>query len=127
METTLAMIKALADGNRLRVVVVLMRHDELCVCQIVEMLGLATATVSRHMHILQHARLVQSRKEGRWVHYRLAQPFPDLLRTWLAQSLAEAPEVQADEKALAAILASDPEVVCRRQKIRKGSGACVEQ
>ena len=126
METTLAMIKALADGNRLRVVVALMRHDELCVCQIVEMLGLATATISRHMRILQHARLVQSRKEGRWVHYRLAEPFPDFLRKWLAESLAGTPEAREDEKALATILASDPEAVCRRQKMRKGSGACAE-
>jgi len=44
--------KALSDGNRLRVVVSLMEHEELCVCQITEMLKLATATVSRHMSVL---------------------------------------------------------------------------
>ena len=45
---------------------------ELCVCQIVELLGLAPSTVSKHMAILKQARLVDSRKEGRWMFYRLA-------------------------------------------------------
>ena len=45
---------------------------ELCVCQIVELLGLAPSTVSKHLAILKQARLVDSRKEGRWMFYRLA-------------------------------------------------------
>gem|GEM_PF-7121620 len=64
MEQTLNIAKALADGSRMRVIAALMSRDELCVCQITEMLQLAPATVSRHMTILQHARLVQSRKGG---------------------------------------------------------------
>lgn len=124
METALTAIKALADGNRLRVVAALMKHDELCVCQIVELLRLATATVSQHMRILQNAQLVQSRKKGRWVHYRLTQPFPDLLRLWLAETLVNSPQVKQDEKVLAAVLACDPEALCRRQKMRKATEGC---
>jgi len=75
MEQTLRITKALADGNRLRAVMALVDHDELCVCQITELLGLATATVSRHMSMLQSASLVTSRKEGRWVYYRLGKVF----------------------------------------------------
>jgi ArsR family transcriptional regulator, arsenate/arsenite/antimonite-responsive transcriptional repressor len=124
METALTAIKALADGNRLRVVAALMKHDELCVCQIVELLRLATATVSQHMRILQNAQLVQSRKQGRWVYYRLTQGFPDLLRLWLVETLANSPEVKRDAIELAAVLACDPETLCRRQKMRKATEDC---
>ncbi len=120
VEKTLSIAKALADGNRMRVVVVLMDHNELCVCQITEMLGLAAATVSRHMAVLQNARLVQSRKEGRWVYYRLITPFPELLRQWLVESLARSSEIQTDRKNLQQILACNPDDLCRHQKERKG-------
>ena len=51
MKEVLAITKALADENRLRVVLFL-RGGEMCVCQIVEMLGLAPSTVSKHLDIL---------------------------------------------------------------------------
>lgn len=119
MERTLNIAKALADGNRLRVIATLMEHDELCVCQITEMLRLATATVSRHMSVLQNARLVESRKESRWVFYRLVDNFPELLRQWLQESLAEAPEIAVDRRSLTTILSCDPDDLCRQQKERK--------
>lgn len=119
MEKTLNIAKALADGNRMRVIVALMEHDELCVCQITEMLRLATATVSRHMSVLQHARLVESRKESRWVFYRLVDTFPDLLGQWLRESTAETPEIAADRRSLTTILACEPDDLCRQQKERK--------
>ncbi|MFO7645034.1 MAG: metalloregulator ArsR/SmtB family transcription factor [Desulfosarcina sp.] len=119
MEASLRATKALADGSRMRVVAALMRGDELCVCQIVEMLGLAGATVSRHMSILQNARLVQSRKGGRWVFYRIAEAFPVLLRKWLLESLADSPEIKTDQAFLEKILSCEPEDLCRLQKERK--------
>jgi ArsR family transcriptional regulator, arsenate/arsenite/antimonite-responsive transcriptional repressor len=119
VEKTLIITKALADGNRMRVIAALMQRDELCVCQITEMLRLAGATVSRHMSILQSARLVQSRKEGRWVFYRLVKPFPDLLQQWLLESLSDSSEIREDRQNLLAILSSDPDDLCRQQKDRK--------
>ena len=119
MEKALNITKAMADGNRMRVIVALMEHDELCVCQITEMLRLATATVSRHMSVLQNARLVESRKESRWVFYRLIETFPDLLRQWLKESIAEAPEIIADRGSLKTILSCEPDDLCRQQKQRK--------
>jgi ArsR family transcriptional regulator, arsenate/arsenite/antimonite-responsive transcriptional repressor len=121
MQSILAMTKGLADGNRMLVVAALMEHDELCVCQLTEMLGLAGATVSRHMSILQAGRLVQSRKQGRWVFYRLSEDFPKMLREWLWDALSDSAEIQADRERLKAILACDPDELCRRQ--RQG-GAC---
>ena len=72
MRNLLAVLKALADETRVRALMAL-RRRELCVCQLVELLGLAPSTVSKHMSILKQARLVESRKEGRWMFYRLAQ------------------------------------------------------
>lgn len=100
MERTLGILKALADGNRLRVVMALCAHKELCVCRLTEMLGIAMATVSRHMSILQAAGVVAHRKESRWVHYRLREDFPVVLRKWLQQNLQAAQEVAADNHML---------------------------
>lgn len=64
--------KAISDPNRVRALLAL-RYGELCVCQIIELLGLAPSTISKHMSILKQAGLVDSRKDSRWVYYRLAQ------------------------------------------------------
>ncbi len=116
MEQSLNIAKALADGNRMRVIAALMEHDELCVCQITEMLELATATVSRHMGSLHHARLVRSRKQGRWVYFRLADSFPGLLRQWLCESFTESPEITTDRQNLLTILSSRPNDLCHQKK-----------
>jgi ArsR family transcriptional regulator len=119
MEDALNMAKALADGNRMRVVAALLANEELCVCQIVEMLDIATATVSRHMSILQNARIVKSRKDGRWVFYRMAQDFPEALKSWLAQSLANSRQIKSDNRQLKKILACNRQDLCQRQKAGK--------
>jgi len=71
MRDFIAITKALADENRVRALLAL-AGGELCVCQIIELLCLAPSTVSKHMTLLHQARLVETRKEGRWVYYRLA-------------------------------------------------------
>lgn len=119
MEQTLRITKALADGNRLRAVMALIDHDALCVCQITEILGHATPTVSRHMRVLQNAGLVKSRKDGRWVYYRLAELFPEQLRRWLLGSLANSEEIKSDQALLKTVLACEPGALCRQQKERK--------
>ena len=113
------MTKALADRSRVRVVAVLLRHKELCLCQIVELLRLATPTVSRHMAVLQAARLVSSRKYGRWVYYRLSMEFPEPLRQWFEASVLGTKEVQADQVVSDKILAFTVEDLCKNQKERR--------
>ena len=61
---------ALGDETRVRTLLAL-RKGELCVCQITELFGLAPSTVSKHLSILYQAGLVEARKEGRWMYYRL--------------------------------------------------------
>lgn len=56
----MAIAKALADENRVRLLLALQKQ-ELCVCQLIELIGLAPSTVSKHMSILRQARLVEAR------------------------------------------------------------------
>ena len=65
-----AVLKAAAEPSRLRILKAL-RDGELCACHLVELLGLAQPTVSRHLTVLRAAGLVRERKDGRWSYYRL--------------------------------------------------------
>ena len=118
MKDALNITKALADENRLRALAAL-RHGDLCVCQIVEVLDLAPSTVSKHMSILKQAELVESRKEGRWIHYRLpgrtANRRVRKAIDWLFDSLRDEPRLLEDEKRLRKILKIDPVELCRLQ------------
>ncbi len=118
MQRFMAITKALADENRVRILLAL-RSGELCVCQIVELVQLATSTASRHMSVLKHAGLVESRKDGRWMYYRLpdlgAPEFVHRAIAWVACTLADDPAVQRDAERLAAICAVDPHRLCAAQ------------
>jgi ArsR family transcriptional regulator len=118
MRDLLAVTKALSDENRVRALG-LLRDRELCLCQIVEVLALASSTVSKHMSVLHQARLVESRKEGRWAYFRLAEEespaeAKQALELVLA-SLARDKQAKADQQALKAILKMPPEELCRQQ------------
>jgi ArsR family transcriptional regulator len=117
METTLDILKALSDKNRLRVVAALGRYGELCACQITELLGVSGATSSRHLSVLRQAGLVESRKEGRWVYFKQAKPAgTDPLFKWLESSFEDSPELKADLKQLDEIVGITREELCRKQR-----------
>jgi ArsR family transcriptional regulator, arsenate/arsenite/antimonite-responsive transcriptional repressor len=118
MRDLMAVLKALADENRVRALMALV-PGELCVCQIVELLGLAPSTVSKHMTILRQARLVDSRKQGRWMFYRLARTDTSVeakkLAALVCKLLADAPQTREDAKRLRQILKIDRDELCRKQ------------
>jgi len=123
MKKVLSITKALSDGNRLRTVMALREVVELCVCQVTEMLGLAPATVSRHMSILQNAGLVESRKDGRWVYYRLSgaaktDPIAAVI-DWLGDSLDRSHEIREDRKYLRKVAGCGGAQYCRAGTRRK--------
>lgn len=64
---------ALGDRTRLRLLN-LMSDREICVCYFVEVLGQSQPKISRHLAYLRKAGIVSARREGRWIHYRIAQP-----------------------------------------------------
>jgi ArsR family transcriptional regulator len=81
MEAVDILFKALADPARMRIITALARPealccsaaDQVCACDLEKLLDLAQPTISHHMKILVQAGLVEARKSGRWVHYRLAR------------------------------------------------------
>jgi ArsR family transcriptional regulator len=77
-------LKAFADPVRLRLLNLLSgEREEVCVCHLNEALGIPQPTVSRHLAYLRKHGLVVGRKEGLWVHYRLAKPKTGLHRILL--------------------------------------------
>ena len=123
MHKVLNTTKALADGNRLRVIMALTDHKELSVCQITELLHLAMPTVSRHMSVLQKAGLVKSRKDSRWVYYRLSEAFPTLCLIWLKEALMDSDDIAEDKIKMETILSFDLEDLCNAQKQRQRCSA----
>ena len=114
MREFLAVTKALSDANRVRVLMCL-QGGELCVYQIMTLLGLAPSTVSKHMAILHQAGLVDSRKQGRWVYYRLPTTRNPLVRgaiRWARGALDTDEQALADTRAAEAIRKTDKRKLC---------------
>jgi ArsR family transcriptional regulator len=92
------LFRALADPTRLRLIN-LMAEGEICVCYFVEVLGAAQPKISRHLAYLRRAGIVAARREGKWMHYRLAVPGDShaaaILRTTLDASRQDK-ELQKD-------------------------------
>ena len=72
MKDSTNIFKALSDKNRLRILKML-QIKPLCVCEITEVLQLATSTVSQHLSILKKASFISEDREGRWVNYKINQ------------------------------------------------------
>jgi ArsR family transcriptional regulator len=98
-----ALFQALADRTRLRILALLV-GGEVCVCDIHETLQLPQPKVSRHLAYLRRAGLVETRRDGLWVHYRLAAS-PDPIRRTIQDAVTHAlyhlPEVGRDAARLA--------------------------
>jgi DNA-binding transcriptional ArsR family regulator len=112
--------KALSDQNRVRVLMALVKR-ELCVCQLIELLGLAPSTVSKHMSILKNAGLVECRKEGLWIHYRLPdKPSSHIKKAieWICDSLKASDTIKKDDIRIRRILKMAPEDICRKQNTK---------
>jgi DNA-binding transcriptional ArsR family regulator len=120
--------RAIGDESRVRALMAL-RDRELCLCQIIELLELAPSTVSKHMSILKQARLVDTRKSGRWVFYRLAGDgaTPDVQEAiaWFCKSLHSDPLIIQDEDRLQEILKLDLSTLCESQG-RKVNEPCIK-
>ncbi len=121
-----AVARALGDEGRVRALV-LLQDGELCLCQIIDILGLAPSTVSKHMSILRQAGLIEQRKEGRWHFYRLAgtkppagrrngsartsEPSPLVKQAirWVKKNLEDEPTIRRDAERLGCIQKMNPE------------------
>ena len=98
MKNEAQLFKSLADETRLKIFWLLMAKKELCVCDIMQVLGITQSKASRHLRYLYHLGWVDDRREGAWMNYRLSvvpgSPEDKLLKL-LAEILGSRPEAQA--------------------------------
>lgn len=110
MEALVQNLKALSDRNRLRILK-LLQIRSLCVCEITEVLGFSTPTISNHLAVLVGSGFLRSEKKGRWVHYHLvrepataeAASLLPLLHYWLSDDA----QVKADRARLKSVCKED--------------------
>jgi ArsR family transcriptional regulator, arsenate/arsenite/antimonite-responsive transcriptional repressor len=123
LETFETVAKAVADPSRARIVK-LLEGGELCVCQITAVLNLAAATVSKHLAALKTAGLLQQRRDGKWVYYRLAgrvfNPYAAPFLALLRASLEDDPTVSEDRRVLAIVNATPLQVLCDQGRAALG-------
>ena len=95
--------RALSDRTRVRLLN-LLRRGEVCVCDLVDVLGVPQPTASRHLAYLRKAGLVVSRKDGQWCHYSLAPArttFHKKLLECVESCCGEIPELTVEASMLA--------------------------
>lgn len=97
---------ALNDRYRRRILALLLQEDEVCVCEMVEVLRLPQPKVSRHLAVLRDARVVTVRRAGTWIFYRLSPDAP----LWVYRSL----ECMAQGASKDAVFAADAARLKRR-------------
>jgi len=103
MQSEAAIFKVLSDPTRLRLAVLLSLRAETCVCELAQAIGAADFNISRHLSIMRAAGLVEARREGTWMFYRLSAArtrLEERLLACLRECLADHPTVQSDLKRL---------------------------
>lgn len=83
--------KCLADETRLNLVLLVAQHQELCVCELTDKLQLSQPKISRHLALLRNMGVLQDRRKGQWVYYRLHQQLPEWCREILKVLQPERP------------------------------------
>ena len=118
--------KSLSDETRLKILWLLSGTEELCVCDIIDVLRITQSKASRHLRYLYHLGWVTDRRDGLWMNYRLCvppgSPGEKLLKL-LEEILAPQPEAQALRGQLALCLETKRHTECakRRKSSQKSS------
>jgi ArsR family transcriptional regulator len=120
MKKEAQLFKSLADETRLKILWLLMGREELCVCDIMGVLGITQSKASRHLRYLYHLGWVTDRREGVWMNYRLSVPPgspKDKQLKLLTDMLSSRPEAQALRQRLEQWLAA-------KVQSKEGGAAC---
>jgi len=112
MKSEARLFKSLADETRLKILWLLMEKEELCVCDIMGVLGITQSKASRHLRYLYHLGWVNDRREGVWMNYRL--------------SVAPGSPEDKQLKLLADILGSRPEAQALKDRLEQWLSAKIE-
>lgn len=102
MEQLTQFFKALSDETRLRIIM-LLTNDELCVCDLMEILGEPQSKISRHLAYLKHSDLINSKRAGVWMHYWLKESNDKIFKAhidFFKNHLSNLPQFQKDRERL---------------------------
>lgn len=96
--------KCLADATRIRLILLILREGELCVCELIHALDDSQPKISRHLAQLRSCALLVDRRQGQWIYYRLNPQLPQWVSTVLETTLqANQAWLQSDAQRLAAM------------------------
>ena len=108
--------KALADETRLRILVLLLEHGELCICDLMNALDMPQSTVSRHVAYMKNAGWLNDRRGGVWMYYSVKlglDTFMSSLATLTREHLSSEASVVADRQRLTAYLKTKTDSTCQ--------------
>ena len=121
--------RALGDENRIRILMAL-REQDLCVCQVTAFLDLAPSTTSKHLSVLRQARLIESRKRGKWVYYHLAadsaSPLVQSALAWATENLKDNPVIIKDREHMKKVLEREDLLGCKPDHEHQDYGHSIE-
>lgn len=123
MDNLLLILKALSDKNRFRIFCALQFYEELCACQITELLQVAGATASKHLSLMVNAGLLKNRKKGRWIYFRINREDISLdpIFEWIKTKTNNTKQIKEDLKRLQQITMIPCEELCQKQR---GKASC---
>lgn len=81
-----SLFNILSDPTRLRTVMLIQSEGEVCVCELTHALNESQPKISRHLALMRDAGVVQSRREGTWMHYRIDPALPEWGRKIIAET-----------------------------------------
>lgn len=116
MNELVSTARAFADPSRVRILMAL-REQELCVCELCDALDVTQSTLSTHLQVIRSAGLVSARKQGKWMYYAIAPTARPLVGS-LFHSFADA--LKSDPK-----LRQDARKLNQRLALRDNGACCV--
>ena len=117
MDAHAEVFQSLADPTRLRLLNLFQQAGAVCVCELVDALQVPQYNISRHLHILLGAGLLEDRKCGKWIYYRIAKELKPYQRA-LLRAVAEL-RVQRED------FRQDEARARHRLRLRRGGLCCV--
>jgi len=121
MRDAIKILKAMADPTRLRILCLLL-HRDLCVCELMFILKMEQSRISHQLRILRDADLVEDKREGQWMTYRISDKARPNLKLMLDQLLGK--QLRESEEALGDLGNLE---LCLREDIRRRHSSSAQQ
>ena len=109
-----ALFNILSDPTRLRALMLIRSESEVCVCELTHALQVSQPKISRHLALMRDAGMVESRREGTWMHYSLGRSLPDWAQDIIESSHARLADLAIFREDLQRLSAMNnrPERIC---------------